>query len=85
MFCKECGKETNSKAVVCVNCGCAISNKTAWTDQVFYSYILLGILLPIVGLLISIFNFTNENNRSRAITLLFTSTFAWIIYIIFIL
>lgn len=23
MFCKECGKELNDNAVVCVNCGCA--------------------------------------------------------------
>ena len=27
MFCRECGKEINDKAVVCVYCGCATGNK----------------------------------------------------------
>lgn len=26
MFCKNCGKEINDQAVVCVHCGCAVAN-----------------------------------------------------------
>ncbi len=36
MFCKHCGKEINDNAVVCVHCGCAVSeqyNKIARTPM----------------------------------------------------
>lgn len=26
MYCKECGKEINDNAVVCIHCGCAVSD-----------------------------------------------------------
>ncbi len=26
MFCSKCGKEVNDEAVVCIHCGCAITN-----------------------------------------------------------
>ena len=25
MYCRECGKEINDKAVVCIHCGCAVA------------------------------------------------------------
>lgn len=25
MYCKECGKEINDKAIVCIHCGCAVN------------------------------------------------------------
>lgn len=34
MFCSNCGKEIDDKAVVCVNCGCIVSNnKTIATSE----------------------------------------------------
>ena len=33
MFCQNCGKEIDDKAVVCIHCGCATGNKAAGSSQ----------------------------------------------------
>lgn len=47
MFCSNCGKEIDDKAVVCVNCGCIVSNnKTiATSEKSFVTALLLCLFL----------------------------------------
>ena len=46
MFCANCGKEVNDKAVVCTHCGCAINGNNAVTgDKSFLAALLLCIFL----------------------------------------
>lgn len=35
MYCRECGKEINDKAVVCIHCGCAVkeNNNASQNNQ----------------------------------------------------
>ena len=32
MYCSNCGKEIDNKAVICIHCGCAINNNGTLTD-----------------------------------------------------
>ena len=56
MFCKKCGKEIDSSAVVCPNCGCATDNynqnKSTEQDSSSFGYAVLGFLIPLVGLIL---------------------------------
>lgn len=51
-FCKNCGKEIDDKAVVCVNCGVAQENKPQVVDNGGFGWGLLGCCIPIVGLIL---------------------------------
>src|SRR5574344_1839228 len=33
MFCSKCGKEINDEAVVCIHCGCAVSQNNANEEE----------------------------------------------------
>jgi TM2 domain-containing membrane protein YozV len=46
MFCSKCGKEVNDEAIICTNCGCAISN--AGKSKIAAG--LLGIFLGTLGI-----------------------------------
>ncbi|MBQ7236802.1 MAG: zinc ribbon domain-containing protein [Clostridia bacterium] len=58
MFCTNCGKEIDEKAVVCIHCGVAV--KKEQPDSVEHSQsktgigVLMGILLGLIGLLIGV-------------------------------
>lgn len=49
MFCKNCGKEIDDKASVCINCGVAT---TSINDNGGFGWGLLGCCIPIVGLIL---------------------------------
>lgn len=56
MFCKNCGKEIDDKAIVCPNCGVPTDNytavaKPAATEQKFNGLALAGMICAIVGLI----------------------------------
>ncbi len=52
-FCANCGKEVNENAVVCVHCGCSISNKSiGGEDSSSILYLLLGLWQPMIGLIL---------------------------------
>lgn len=60
MYCRNCGKEIDDKAVICIHCGCAVMENQ--TPQMNPEYaqpktgmgILLGLLLGLIGLIIGI-------------------------------
>lgn len=49
MYCKECGKEINDKAVVCPNCGCSTKHNTFSTERNKWIALLLWFFLGGVG------------------------------------
>ena len=38
MFCKNCGKEVDEKAYVCIHCGCKIESEEEKTENPIYPY-----------------------------------------------
>lgn len=56
MYCKNCGKEVDDKAVICTNCGVPISQndvvKTQSQDDGNFGWGVLGCCVPIVGLVL---------------------------------
>ncbi len=52
VFCKNCGKEIDGKAVICPHCGVAQNNTPAVVDNGGFLYGLLGCCIPIVGLIL---------------------------------
>ena len=56
MYCRNCGKEIDDKAVICIHCGCAVMENQ--TPQMNPEYAQpktgMGILLGLIGLIIGI-------------------------------
>jgi TM2 domain-containing membrane protein YozV len=44
MYCKECGKEINENAVICVSCGCATGKISDVTNNIFLAYVIWFLL-----------------------------------------
>ena len=51
-FCKNCGKEIDDNAVVCVNCGSSQQQIPQAVDNGGFGWGLLGCCIPIVGLVL---------------------------------
>ena len=49
MYCKECGKEINDKAVVCPNCGCKTKGVSISTEKNKWVALLLWFFLGGLG------------------------------------
>ncbi|GAA0086357.1 hypothetical protein UT300007_27960 [Clostridium sp. CTA-7] len=52
MFCKNCGKEIDDKASICVHCGVSTNSNPAVVDNGGFGWGLLGCCIPIVGLVL---------------------------------
>ena len=65
MYCKNCGKEVNDNAVVCIHCGVAIDNKPATNSLTGESKTglgaLLGIFLGLIGLIIGLCMYPSQS------------------------
>lgn len=54
MFCKHCGKEINDNAVVCVHCGCAVSERYNEPDPNAPAngwLVFLSFIVPLFGII----------------------------------
>ncbi len=51
MYCRECGKEINDKAVVCVHCGCSVTNQIQQSIKPQKSYAVALLLCLFLGVL----------------------------------
>ena len=51
-FCKNCGKEIEDNAVICVHCGVAQETKPTVVDNGGFGWGLLGCCIPSVGLIL---------------------------------
>ncbi|WP_334203872.1 zinc ribbon domain-containing protein [Clostridium tertium] len=52
IFCKNCGKEIDDNAAVCIHCGVATNSTPAVVDNGGFGWGLLGCCIPIVGLIL---------------------------------
>ena len=50
-YCSKCGKELFDEAVVCPNCGCAVSNVDV-TDMPSLGIAVISFFIPLVGLIL---------------------------------
>lgn len=67
MFCRHCGKEINDNAVVCVHCGCAVSEKYDKIDPnapANGGLVFLSFLVPLFGIIYGCIE--QSNGRKRA-------------------
>ncbi len=95
MFCNNCGREIDDKAVVCPNCG-VVANKQALAPESTKSNTLAivgficSFLIPIVGLICSIIGYKkaheyNDNGKSLALAGIIISSVIIIIAVVFII
>ena len=59
MYCYNCGKEVDEKAVVCIHCGCALSNPNQQIQRVNRSKGIASMILSIIGIIYAFAAFTN--------------------------
>lgn len=67
-FCQTCGSEVNEDAVVCLSCGCSVSNKSVGSTEeknnIAIAAIILAFLIPVLGLIlggVALFNSVKKN------------------------
>ena len=60
MFCRNCGKEINDQAVICVHCGCSVQANAAagvvQGDAPSTGMAVLGFFIPLAGLIVWLIN-----------------------------
>ncbi len=76
MFCSNCGKEIDNKAVVCVHCGCATQNMQSVNTKQPKSPFVALFLCVFFGLL-GVHDFYLKNNTAAIIKLLIFIFFGW--------
>lgn len=52
MFCSNCGKEIDDKAIVCIHCGVGTNKVQSTQDNGGFGWGLLGCCIPVVGLVL---------------------------------
>lgn len=65
-FCKNCGKEIDDKAAICIHCGVSQENKPVVVDNGGFGWGLLGCCIPIVGLILFIIWKDTKPNSAKA-------------------
>lgn len=56
-FCSKCGNQIPDEAVICVHCGCQVSDaKPAVQDAPSTGYAVLGFFFPLIGLVLYLVN-----------------------------
>ena len=66
MFCKNCGKEIDDNAAICIHCGVATNNFPTVIDNGGFGWGLLGCCIPIVGLILFLVWKDTKPNTSKA-------------------
>ncbi len=52
-YCQHCGKEVLDDAVICMSCGCSVTNKpdTEVDESVSAGLVILAVLIPLFGII----------------------------------
>lgn len=66
MFCKNCGKEIDDKAVVCPHCGCAVHNVKD-DDAPSTGFGVLGFFFPLIGLILYLVWHSDRPLRAKSV------------------
>lgn len=90
-YCKNCGKEIDDKAVICVHCGVpqssvhpAQSNNPDAERKATGAEIAASILIPIVGVIMGIV-YLAQGKKKAGTTALIAGIIAWLAYYVLIL
>ena len=65
MFCKNCGKEINNNAAVCIYCGVSTEEKKV-VDNGGFGWGVLGCCIPLVGLILFLVWKDTKPNSAKA-------------------
>lgn len=66
MFCKNCGKEIDDKAAICIHCGVSTSTTPNVVDNGGFGWGLLGCCIPVVGLILFLVWKDTKPNTAKA-------------------
>lgn len=69
MFCRNCGKEVNDNAVVCIHCGCSLDTKKEKQlsgESKTGLGVVLGIFLGLIGLIIGLCMYPAETIERKS-------------------
>ncbi|MFV0497043.1 MAG: zinc-ribbon domain-containing protein [Candidatus Fimivivens sp.] len=66
MFCKNCGKEIDEKAVVCLHCGVAVQGSYL-EDKPSTGLNVLAFFIPIVGLILSVTTKKTKPKKAKSL------------------
>ena len=66
MFCKNCGKEIDDNAAICIHCGVATKTTSDVIDNGGFGWGLLGCCIPVVGLILFLVWKDTKPNTSKA-------------------
>lgn len=82
-FCQTCGKEIMEQAVICPNCGCAVTQSSgkktqAQNDKANIGLLALSIFLPIAGIIL--WPVMHRKSPIAARTYGLTGIIAWVVY-----
>lgn len=83
-FCSHCGAEVNENAVVCVNCGCSLSDQTrnvSKNDEISVGLIILSIFIPLFGIIY--WPVKHKDTPKRASACGIAALISWGVYFIF--
>ena len=68
MYCYNCGKEIDDKAVVCVQCGCSVTSKyTVDGDKPSALLAILCFLIPVLGLIMYLIYDNKSPRRAKSV------------------
>lgn len=68
MFCSNCGKQVDERAVVCINCGCAVNNQALKPDDIpSIGLNILAFLIPLVGLVLYATHYKETPDKANSI------------------
>nr|WP_314464237.1 zinc-ribbon domain-containing protein [uncultured Clostridium sp.] len=66
MYCKNCAKEIDDRAVVCPHCGVSQGNAPEVVDNGGFGWGLLGCCIPLVGLILFLVWKDNKPKTAKA-------------------
>lgn len=85
MFCKNCGKEIDDRASVCIHCGVSTSTTPNVVDNGGFGWGLLGCCIPVVGLILFLVWKDNKPNTAKAAGIgALVSVGVWVLFYIII-
>ena len=66
MYCWNCGKEIDNKAVICVHCGVATNGgiKEKPVDKIDNSLTAICVLIPIVGIILGVSKLSQDQKKA---------------------
>jgi len=72
MFCSHCGKPVANEAVICIECGCYVQNKSeeAWETKEIVFLIIATLFMPIVGIVAGIYGLCVKGKEKQGGSLL---------------